>query len=362
MAAVPMRRHSLATMNEPTTDGWPRSSSRVGRHLAALAVALLTLGVLVWTVGVEAVHAVLADVEASEAALLVVAGLLPLAIWGIELRVVLRGVGVATGIRRATALFAGSGFLNNVTPLGELGGDVPAGLLIAGDRRTTFERGLAAITSLNVLNRVAVVALGVAALAWHGRHLDALGGWSVALAVVAWVALVGALAATWVYRDALVRRLGPPVASAIATVGQWLPIVDPPTPSAVTSRILGFVDALERLAADPRRLATALLLGLLGHLVVGTTLWLAIWTLGARVPLHDALLVIPLAKSSGLSPTPGGAGSATVLVAGLLVVVTGVDAATATAGALLYRAAAFWVPTALGGAVTVWLVGEIPSR
>ena len=291
-----------------------------------------------------------------------VAGLVPLALCGIAPQVVLRGIGVSTSTHRAVALFAGSGFLNNVTPLGELGGDVPAGLLIAGDRGTAFERGLAAITGLNVLNRVAVVALGVAALAWHGRHLDALGGWSVALAVVAWVALVGALGTVWVYRDALVRRVGPTVASGVATVGRWLPIVDAPTPSAVAARIHGFVDALERLAADPRRLGVALFLGLLGHLVVGTTLWLAIWTLGASVPLHDALLVIPLAKSSGLSPTPGGAGSATVLVAGLLVVVTGVDAATATAGALLYRAAAFWVPTTLGGAVTVWLVGGLPSR
>lgn len=349
-------------MAEPTTDGPRPSTRRIGRHLAALGVALLTLGVLVWAVGVEAVHGVLARLDAGEAAMLVVAGLVPLALWGIALRVVLRGIGVSTSTLRAVALFAGSGFLNNVTPLGELGGDVPAGLLIAGDRGTAFERGLAAITGLNVLNRVAVVALGVAALAWHGRHLDALGGWSVALAVVAWVALVGGLAAVWVYRDALVRRLGPPVASGVATVGRWLPIVDAPTPTAVAARIHGFVDALERLAADPRRLGVALFLGLLGHLVVGTTLWLAIWTLGARVPLHDALLVIPLAKSSGLSPTPGGAGSATVLVAGLLVVVTGVDAATATAGALLYRAAAFWGPTTLGGAVTVWLVGGLPSR
>lgn len=350
-------------MDEHTTgnrSGWVR---RAGRHVAAVAVALLALAALVWAVGIEEVHSVFSNVSPRDAGLLISAGLVPLALWGIELRVVLDGIDQPVGSVRAVALFAGSGFLNNVTPLGELGGDVPAGLLIAGDRGTSFERGLAAITSLNVLNRVAVVALGVTALAWHGHHLGGLsGGWSVGLAVAAWVALVGGLAAAWAYRAVLVRRFGPPVASGIAAVGRWLPLVNAPTPSAVEDRIRGFVDTLERLAADPQRLAAALLLGLLGHLAVATTLWLAIWALGAHVPAHDAILVIPLAKSSGLSPTPGGTGSATVLVAGLLVVLTGVDAATATGAALLYRVAAFWVPTALGGAVTILLVGRLPSR
>ena len=105
------------------------------------------------------------------------------------------------------------------------------------------------------------------------------------------------------YRETLLRRLTSPAASGVASVGRWLPLVDAPAPAAVEARIRGFVDALEHLTADPPRLAAALLLGFLGHLAVATTLWLAVWALGARVPPHDALLVVPLAKSSGLSPT-----------------------------------------------------------
>lgn len=330
---------------------------RVGRHVAAVAVALIVLAALLWAVGVEPVLSVFGRVRPRDVGALVVAGLVPLVAWGIELWVVLDGIGVSVGTVRAGALFAASGFLNNVTPLGELGGDVPSGLLIAGDTGTTFERGLAAITGLNVINRIAVVSLGVVALGWHGRHLEGLSGrWSVELAVGTWVALVVALVAVWGYRRRLLHRVGPPLSSAISTVARWLPVVPAPRPASVAARLHGFVDAIERLVADPRRLATALLLGTLGHLAAAATLWLAVLSLGARVPVHDVVLVIPLAKAAGLSPTPGGTGSATVLVAGLLVVITGVDAATAAGAALLYRAAAFWVPTVLGGAITVWLV------
>ena len=350
-------------MEETRADDRPSNGRRVGRSLVAVVVALLALAGLVWAVGVEAVHAVLTGVGPDQATMLVVAGLVPLALWGVALRVVLDGIGEPVGTARAAALFAGSGFLNNVTPLGELGGDVPAGLLIAADRDIPFERGLAAITSLNVLNRFGVVALGGAALAWHGHHLRGLGGgWTLGLAVTAWVALVGGLGAAWVYRESLLRRFGSPISSGIAVVGRWLPLDEAPPPSAVEARIRGFVDAVERLTAHPQRLVAVLILGVVGHLAVATTLWLALWTLGARVPVHDVVLVVPLAKVSGLSPTPGGTGSAAVLLTGLLVALTGVDAATATGAALLYRAAAFWVPTALGGAITVWLVGAHPSR
>lgn len=344
-------------MVDPPSDRRSDRLRRAGRLVAALAVALVVLAALLWAVGVEAVLSVVARVRPRDAGVLVVAGLVAIVVWGVELRVVLDGIGVSVGTVRAGALFAASGFLNNVTPLGELGGDVPSGLLIAGDAGTTFERGLAAITGLNVINRIAVVSLGVIALGWHGRHLEGLGGrWPLELAVGAWVALVVALLVAWRERRRLLRRVGPPLSSGICAVGRWLPLVDAPRPASVTARLHGFVDALERLAADPRRLATALLLGTLGHLAVAATLWLAVLSLGARVPVHDVVLVIPLAKAAGLTPTPGGTGSATVLVAGLLVVITGVDAATATGAALLYRAAAFWVPTVLGGAVAVWLV------
>lgn len=332
---------------------------RHGRTFAAATVAVLALGVLVRAVGVEAVHAALAGVLPSQLAILLAVGFLPLVVWGGSLRLALLGIDVPVGALRAVELFVAAGFLNNVTPLGQLGGDPPSGLLVAGDRGTSFERGLAAITAVNAANRMAVVALGVAGLAWVG---GTGAGWSVAWSVAAWAVLFGVVAAAWLRRDAVVARVAQPLAALAVGVGALLPLVEAPAASSVETRVRGFVAALERLAAEPRRLALVLLLGGLGHLAVAATLWLSLRAAGGVPSVPATLAVVALAKLGGLSPTPGGAGSATVLLAGLLVALAGVDAATATAGALLYRAAAFWVPTAVGGVVAVRLVAGMAAE
>lgn len=344
-------------MYEPTDDDRSWRPRHVGRRLAAVAAVLLALVAFVWLVGVEEVLVALAHLRTREMAPVVAAGLLPLVVWGIELRLALDGLDVHAGTPLAVALFAAAGFLNSATPLGELGGDPPSGLLIARACRVDFARGLATIVGVHVVNRVAVVALGVAGVAWIGPGgWVPVGGWTPLSVVVLWTAIAGAAVAAWVYREAVVRAVGPPLDAVVAWLGRRLPLVDGSDESAVQGRLRRFVGAIERLAADPRRLLAALLLGAAGHLAVTATLWLALAGLGVSASVPALLVVIPLAKLAGLSPTPGGAGSATVILAGLLVAVAGVPGATATAAALVYRTAAFLVPAAVGALVTVGLV------
>lgn len=358
-------------MDQPSAADRPR---RVDRGIVAVAVVLLALAGLFWVAGLQEVLVALARLDGWGAAVVVVAGLLPLAFWGVELWLVLAGIDAEVGTLRAVALFVAAGFLNNVTPFGEVGGDPPSGLLIAAVCRISFERGLAAILSVHAVNRVAVLALGALGVALLGPEVGGVGGttgagwtgvgwtaveWSPAAGLAVWTALLGILLAAWLNRAVVVEAVGPPLAASVVRVSRRLPVVTAPTESAVDARIRGFVAALERLAADPPRLLAALALGVAGHLAVAATLWLAVDALGVSASVPAVLVVVPLAKLSGLSPTPGGAGSAVVLLAGLLVAVAGVPAAEATAAALVYRTAAFWVPTAIGGVVTAGFVGWV---
>jgi len=111
-------------------------------------------------------------------------------------------------------------------------------------------------------------------------------------------------------------------------------------------------------------------------LVALVGLWLYLWTVGVdaivaalgRVDAVDAaaldtagspvqmLVVVPVARLAGASPTPGGTASAEALLPGLLVAVGGVAMPVAAAAALVYRAAGFWLPTVGGGVVTTLLL------
>jgi hypothetical protein len=103
-------------------------------------------------------------------------------------------------------------------------------------------------------------------------------------------------------------------------------------------------------------MAAVVVLATAGQAAVAATLWVALATLGHRVPVGVVLLVVPLAKLGGLAPTPGGMGSSEAVLVMLLVATTGVGAVDASVAALLYRTTAFWLPAAVGGTATAWFV------
>jgi len=309
-------------------------------------------------IGVDAVAAALGRIAPGDAAILVGLGWLPILLWGGSLHLVCRRLDVPVTLPESVGLFAASSFLNNVTPFGQAGGDPVSGALVARIAGVPFERGLAAIVSVGVANAAAVVGLGVVGTgallgttAVDDTLLVAVGAGGAVAAALGVVA-VGA----WRQRDRVVDRVGGALAWAVSRVGRVVPGVDPPESAAVVERGRDFVTALERVGDSHRRLVAVLLLGVAGHLAVATTLWLALAALDATVSPVRVLIVVPVARVAGVSPTPGGTASAEALLTGLLVAVGGVSAPVAAAAALVYRAAAFWLPTLGGGAVTTVLL------
>jgi uncharacterized protein (TIRG00374 family) len=343
---------------------WQEPSSMVDIHdsaeqvlpsgretLFGAAVAVAVLAGYVWLAGGEAVVRALGQLSPAWATTLALSGSAPLLIWGVSLWIVFGTVHRRIPVWKAIGLFLASVYLNSVTPFGQLGGDPPSALLIARESGTSFESGLAAVGSVNALNRLAVVCLGVTGVALSAARFAV--GETLQDAVVLVVGLgtvgVAVVAIAWLRRD----LVGDAIATLLRTLGTQLPLVEPPSHEAVVRRINEFVAAVERLASHPRLLVAAFLLGVAGQLVVAGVLWLVLVALGAAVPVPFVLLVIPTAKLAGLTPLPGGSGTAEALLSGLLVAGADLSISVAAAAALLYRAVAFWLPTVMGGLLTV---------
>lgn len=335
----------------------PRLSRTTVARALGVALAVGGLALFVGLVGVVRVVDILGRLPASQAAGLVALGLVPVVVWGLSLRVVLAAVGIVVPVREALSLYLASVFLNGVTPFGQLGGDPPTGLLVGHVTGWPFESGLAAIASVNTLNRVGVVLLGTVGGAWLVGRTSGPDDLPMALAVtVGLVAVVTATAVVgWVRREDLVPVVGGILATVLA-VAALVPGVRTPSRASVVGRLRGFVAAIERLGSHPASLMVALGLGVVGQVLVAGVLWVALVSGGATVPPGIVLVVVPVAKLGGLSPLPGGSLVAEVLLTGLLATAGGVPLPVATAATLLYRAAAFWIPTALGGVVTVALL------
>jgi uncharacterized protein (TIRG00374 family) len=113
--------------------------------------------------------------------------------------------------------------------------------------------------------------------------------------------------------------------------------------------------ALSVLIEEPRRAVMLFSSNFVAQLVLGTTMWLAVVSIGGGVSLGESLaVVVGAVLLGGLAPTPGGVGvQEAVLAAGLVGV--GLSSNDATAAAIIYRVVTFALPPLWGAASLGWL-------
>ncbi|MFB6250686.1 MAG: YbhN family protein [Halobellus sp.] len=345
-------------------DGTPSSAGIDHRWLRAVSAFLIggvLMGLYLWVVGVDAIQQALTQVSTRRLASLATVGVIPLVVWGVALHLVFVRLGIVTRLTTAVLLFSASGFLNGITPFGQVGGDPITALLFNNSLGTDFETGLAAIGSVNALNRIAALLLGLVGVASLGTRvafsqtIEFAAAVTVALTLGVFVAAVVA----WQYRQRLIQRSATTVAVLLAPAGR-LPFVTPPSRESLAQRGHRFTGAISTLVESPGTLGLVFVASTVGQLAVASTLWVALAALGSRPPFVVVALMIPIAKLSGLAPTPGGFGSAEAILTALMVATTGVDLASAGAAALLYRAAAFWLPSIAGAVATAWYATRKP--
>jgi len=334
-------------------------SRKARAGVAGFLGAVAILGILFWFVGVDRILTELRTARPRYVGLAVLAVLGWMAAWSLAFRAVLEGLAVAFSVPRAFLVFAGALCANNITPFGQAGGEPVTALLLADTADIEYERGLAAIASVDALNFVPSISMAVAGLGYYttqitfGRRLRFVSAVVVALAV----GIPVLVAVAWRRRGSLERRLSAVAAAVGDLLRTYLPVtVDP---ASLRHRIGSFFDAIERVGTDRNRLALALSLSTLGWLCHVLALWAAFQAIEVSVPVTVLLFAIPVGSIAGVTPLPGGLGGIESVLVGVLVGV-GVAPAGAASAVVIYRGLVYWLPTVLGGSVigALWVGGR----
>ncbi|QLG61179.1 lysylphosphatidylglycerol synthase transmembrane domain-containing protein [Halorarum salinum] len=322
--------------------------------------AAVVLATMLHLVGVDELLAELS--RARTGLVLVVVGLTVawLLAWSFALRTVLGVLGVRTSVGKSFLVFNGAMFSNNVTPFGQAGGEPVTALLISKMTDTEYERGLAAIASVDTLNFVPSITLALVGAAYFatettfGTRLRVATGVVVLLAV----AVPGLVYLGWRHRYSLEHRVVSALTPVVRRLAGLVPGVPVPDPDAIESRIGHFFGAIERVATDREAIALSLGASTLGWGCQMLGLWVAFEAIGASVPLSAMLFVVPMGAIAGATPLPGGVGGIEAVLVAVLAALPGVNvgAGTALAAVVIYRGAVFWIPVLVGGAV-VGVVG-----
>jgi uncharacterized protein (TIRG00374 family) len=315
--------------------------------------AVAALGVIAHVVGVGDLLFALSLARLDVVAAVVAVAAVWLTAWALALRTVLAALGAAVSPWRASAVYAGVLFANNVTPFGQAGGEPVSALFVAESTGTGYETALAAVASADSLNVVPSTALGLAGVAYLsvtvavGDRLRVAGAAVGALAV----ALPAAGYIAWRARARLEAAAVAAIVPAAWVVGRTVPRLEAPTRDAVATRVDGFFRAIEVVGTDRRTLGVALGFSTLGWLAQAAALWLSLYAVGVVAPVAAVLVAVPVGAIAGVTPLPGGLGGVEAVLIALLVPLAGVTAATAAAAVLLHRGAIYWLPTLLGGGV-----------
>ena len=319
--------------------------------------ALLVLALLVFIVGLDDVTSAIALLDAQTAVVLTALGIGWLVAWGLALRAVLAALEIDVTPTTAVLLYASAAFANNITPFGQAGGEPFSGYIISRATDGEYENGLAAIASVDSINFVPSLAFALLGLAYYAVRYTVLDAVRYVAGVVIGIAIAVPIIAylAWRYRErvrsGLVAALGP----IFSTVSRVVPRVSVPSPDQLRAQVNGFFRAIGRVASDRERLVTAVSFSAAGWLIMCIALWLSLRGLGHTVPIAIAFVVVPVAAIASITPLPGGTGGVEFAIVLLLVPTTGVSAGTAGAAAIVFRAATYWVPTALGGLSVVAL-------
>lgn len=317
--------------------------------------AFAVLGGLMYFAGIDEFLAELANADRTTVALVVPITLAWLLAWGVSLQIVLTILGVDISITKSFFVMNGAMFSNNITPFGQAGGEPVTALLISNVVETEYERGLAAIASVDSLNFVPSVTLALVGAGYYavqtsfGRRLQVTMGGLVVLAVaipglgyVAWRKLTEI--------QTLVTRILTIVVHRGATV---VPGITPPTPESIRARVSRFVRSIERIATNRRGVTLALVASTIGWICQMIALWVAFVAIGAPIPFTVLLFVVPVGALAGVTPFPGGAGGIEAVLVAVLSNLPGtvVGWETALAAVVIYRGAVYWIPVIIGGTV-----------
>ncbi|MFB6186429.1 MAG: YbhN family protein [Halobacteriaceae archaeon] len=329
-------------------------SENTWRTIAGFVGAALVLGILFWVVGIDRI---LSEVRAANPLFVggsLLAVLCWLLAWSLVLRTVLSSLGVSLSIPRSFVVFAGAMFANNITPFGQAGGEPITALLLSRTTDTEYERGLAAIASVDTINFVPSILFATIGLGYYATIVSLGSDLKAAATVVGTLAIgmpvIGLL--VWRYRGSIrnhiIIRLSP-----IRGVLNAVPRISI-TQQALEHRIKGFFEAINRVGTSPQLLGIAIGFSAVGWFCHTIALWSALLALGKSVPLVTLLFIVPIGAIAGLTPLPGGLGGVESVLVGLLVS-TGVEATTAASAVIIYRGFIYWIPTTLGGGVVTIL-------
>jgi glycosyltransferase 2 family protein len=317
--------------------------------------AIVVFSLLAYFVGVDQIVAAVSQANVRLILLVMLSTLGWLLLWSLALQTVLQILDVELAVWKTFFVFAGATCLNNLTPLGQVGGSPATALLISRTAETDYEASLAGIASVETLNLFPSIILALLSAAYliANQMMSAKLRYATTVTLVLSVFLPTVLYVGWLYRTQLQDQSTQCIVFVGSNVTRILPRISPPKKEVIRQSVENFFKAIERIAGHKRGLAIAFVYLTLGWVCQMAGLWLAFRAVGPTIPFIVTLFIIPISAIAGVTPLPGGAGGIETVLLGLLlgmntVMTLDLTEGTIAASIIIFRGAVYWIPVLIG--------------
>lgn len=337
------------------------------RSLLAFFGSILLLVLFLVLLGPVALFEQLVSLNLWIFSLGLIAIMLSLIAWSEAFRTLFRLSGSMT-VRQALLAYCTGVFGKQILPMGHAGG--PAIMAYTFERHVSlnYNQTLAVVSVAEFLNLVASLVLaigGIAYLLLFASPIPELQLLQVGILVFT-MAIVGLGILVW-YRRRTVERSILAVAYLLRhSLGRVSVRVKRALGAErIQSSLHGFYTALDRVFENRSAILLTFIYMQIGWIFFTVPLFTGALSLGIQLPIALVLFLVPASGVATIIPLPGGLGGFELLLAGILVALTGHPVTTVAAIVIVYRLCSYWFMVLVGGiasAVSAIGITGIPSE
>lgn len=239
-------------------------------------------------------------------------------------------------------LFAAAEFLNNITPLGQAGGQPFMAYIIADNVDIEYEEALATVISgdvITVIPFLTIFSTTIGYMVLQGVLMRSL--WNEAVMLIGLVLFGFAVMYLFWFRFEVVEDW---VSRAIQFVG-W---ISEEKQARIETALENTRNTFEHFSGNPRRLVKPALFSHGGFIARISLLGFVLLALGVPPNIPYLVFIVPVAAIAKTSPTPGGSGTYELAMAGMITAFFGTSFAIGVTAAVLFRLCAYWQFNVLG--------------
>ena len=305
------------------------------KELLGLILTTGLLGLLIYLADTEKIIESIYQIDNSFIALGFLLGVFVLLFRSLVWFLFLNKLDLGLSIFETLRLFSAGEFMNNITPLGQAGGQPFMAYIISKNAGLNYEKSLTAVVSADVISGTPLVSFSLISVI----YFLATGQASQIIynaAIFATAGLLTILALLYAIEAKMndIKKYSEMLFHKLKILDKW--------EDKIRQKARGVEESLEFFLNDYQDLLKSLLFGHLAYLAEFTILTMFLVSVGFNENILYLFIIFPLANISKSAPTSGGSGVYEFAMAGIIDTISSISFSASLTAVFLYRLTTYW--------------------